>query len=111
MLEILIYLDESIPVAISEGLKRRGIKALSSRDAGNLGSSDQKQLEFAIREKAVLVTNDADFLRMFKKKPVDHFGLIYYQQEKYTVTEVIRRLEDLTAILTKEDFKNRIEFL
>jgi hypothetical protein len=37
MARIRIYTDESVNVAIAEGLKRRGLDVLSARDAGNLG--------------------------------------------------------------------------
>ncbi len=109
--ELIIYLDENMPVAVSEGLKRRGMNAFSARDAGNRGFSDLEQLKFAASRKAVIVTNDADFLRMVKKSSTEHFGIIYYEQDKYTIGEVIRKIEDLTTILTKEDFRNHIEFL
>lgn len=39
-----IYTDESVPVAVATGLNRRGIKATSARDAGNLELSDEEQL-------------------------------------------------------------------
>jgi len=32
-----IYTNESVDVAIADGLKRRGVDAFSARDAGNLG--------------------------------------------------------------------------
>ena len=51
-----IYADESVNVAIVEGLKRRGIDAFSARDANKLGLSDEEQLEFAMKNKAVIFT-------------------------------------------------------
>jgi len=38
--KIRIYTNESVDVAIAEGLKRRGVDASSARDTGNLGLSD-----------------------------------------------------------------------
>ena len=35
--EVKIYTDESVDVAIAEGLQRRGIEAISARDRNNLG--------------------------------------------------------------------------
>jgi predicted nuclease of predicted toxin-antitoxin system len=62
--KIRIYADESVNVAIIEGLKRRGINPFSARDAGNLGLTDVEQLEFAMKNRAVIFTHDVDFLRM-----------------------------------------------
>jgi len=111
MPKIRLYLDENISYSVSEGLKRREIEACSAKEANNLGISDEKQLEFAIKQKAVLVTNDADFLRMVKKRNLAHFGIIYFDQDKYGIGEIIRKIEELTTILEPEDFTNRIEFL
>jgi len=52
--KIRIYTDESVSVAIAEGLKRRGIDAFSARDAGKLGLNDEAQLVYASREKATI---------------------------------------------------------
>ena len=48
---------------------------------------------------------------MVKKTNVEHFGIIYFEQEKYAVGDVVRKIEELATILSAEDFKNHIEFL
>ncbi len=106
-----IYLDESVSVAVSEGLKRRGFNIFSAKDVGNRGLSDREQLEYAIKKEAVIVTNDVDFLSIARKSGIRHFGIIYYQQEKYSVGEAIRKIEELATLLSKRDFENTIEFL
>ena len=44
---IAIYLDEDVAVLVGELLSRRGFRALTARDAGRLGKSDDEQLAFA----------------------------------------------------------------
>ncbi len=56
MARIKIYTDESVSVAIAEGLKRRGLDVLSARNAGNLGLTDHEQMLFAEEEKATIFT-------------------------------------------------------
>jgi len=68
--KIRIYTNESVDVAIAEGLKRRGLDASSSRDTGNLGSSDAEQLIYAGKEKAAIFTHDIDFLRIAARLPI-----------------------------------------
>ena len=59
-----IYTNESVPVAVAEGLRRRQVDAWSARDSGRLGASDEEQLTYACQERAVLFTHDHDFLRI-----------------------------------------------
>jgi len=59
---IRIYADENVDLAIVAGLRRRGVEAWSAVDAGNLGLSDEEQLSYATRERAVLFTQDIDLI-------------------------------------------------
>lgn len=110
-----IYTNESVPVAIAAGLKRRGIDAISARDSGNLGLSDEEQLEYAHNQRAVIFTHDDDFLRLARlwarHRGRPHSGVIYVHQEKFTVGERIRRLTEVASIFDPGDFLNHIEFL
>jgi len=109
-----IYTDENVDVAVAEGLRRRGVEAWSARDVGNLGLSDEEQLEYARRERAVVFTHDADFLRLAHEKwqqGREHWGVIYAHIGQLTVGECIRRLMDYALFMEAEEMKNRVEFL
>lgn len=113
MLNIKIYTDESVNIAIAEGLKRRKVDAFSARDVGNLGLSDEEQLLFANERKASIFTHDTDFLRIavnWIKEGKTHYGIIYCHQKEYTIGECIRRLRLLVTILSIQDMLNHIEF-
>lgn len=114
MAAVRIYTDESVDVAISAGLKRRGVDAWSARDAGNLGLSDEEQLRYASREQAVIFSHDADFLRLARdwtQQGKGHAGIIYVQEQKFSVGECIRHLLDYTLVLEADEMKGQIEFL
>ena len=49
MNRIKIYIDENVNIAISEGLKRRGIEAFSAKESRNLGLSDEEHLKYAAK--------------------------------------------------------------
>lgn len=109
-----IYTNESVNVAIADGLKRRGLDAFSARDTGNLGLTDEEQLNYASAVKATIFTHDTDFLQIaagWTEKGRTHHGIIYCHQKSYTIGELIRKLRTLSAVLSSGDMLNHIEFL
>ena len=108
MADIVFYTNESVSVAVSEGLKRRGVKAISARDVGNLGLSDEEQLAHASKNNLVIVTHD-DFLSMAME--FEHSGIAYVHQEKYKVGDLIRKLKLLWETTQSENMINHVEFL
>ena len=109
-----IYTDESVPVAVAAGLKRRGVTAISAREAGNLGLSDEEQFAYAYTHHLLLFTHDTDFLQLAHRFAItgqEHWGVVYSHQNKLSIGDCIRRLKEIADLYTQEDFRNRIEFL
>ena len=114
MRKIRIYTNESVDVAIAEGLKRRGVDAFSARDKGNLGLTDEEQLVYAGNQEAAVFTHDTDFLRIaarWMENGRTHHGVIYCHQKSYPIGECVRKLRALTSVLSSADMINHIEFL
>ncbi|MEA1963671.1 MAG: DUF5615 family PIN-like protein [Candidatus Aerophobetes bacterium] len=109
--KIRVYIDESVDVRVAEGLKRRGIDAWSSKDAGKLGLTDEEQLKYAFEEKAIIFTHDDDFLGIAAKSNREHYGLIYVHQQKMSIGEYIRQIKNLVETKLVEEMRNRIVFL
>jgi hypothetical protein len=109
-----IYTNESVHVGVAAGLRRRGVDATSAHDSGNLGVSDEAQLEYAARQRAVIFTHDADFLRLaqsWELRKRAHWRIIYAHPDKLAVGESIRRIKEFADVFEPEDFKNHVEFL
>ena len=103
--KIRIYTNESVDVAIAEGLKRRGVDVFSARDTGNLGLTDEEQLVFADNEKAAIFTHDTDFLRIAARSMEEgrtHSGILYCHLKSYSIGECVRKLRMLTAALSSK---------
>ena len=94
---------------MAEGLKRRGIKAFSSKNLDKLGITDEEQLETAIRNKTAIFTHDTDFLRIAVEK--EHFGIIYVHQQKMSLGECIKELKVIAENTSPKEMHNRIKFL
>ncbi len=111
---IKIYTNESVPVAIAEGLKRRGIDARSCRDVGNYGLPDEQQFDYACQNGLVIFTHDDDFLKLnaeYMAQGREHPGLIYAHQRDYSIGECIRRIKLIVDVLSPEEMRDHIEFL
>lgn len=109
-----IYTDESAPTAIASGLRQRGIDSWSARDAANLGLSDEEQLAYAGRERAVIFTHDHDFLRIaheWTEQARAHWGIVYVHEDKLSIGDCVHRVFDYARILDPDDFRNELLFL
>lgn len=104
------YLDENVPLAVSYGLRRHGIDAITARDAGRLGDADESHLLFALQEQRIFVTHDDDFISI-AASGFQHAGIAYCHQEKYSIGELIQILLALCGVMVMDEMKNHIEFL
>jgi predicted nuclease of predicted toxin-antitoxin system len=71
--------------------------------------TDEEQLENAIRNKAVIFTHDADFLRIAANK--NHFGIVYVRQRKLSIGECIKKLKVIAETTRQEEICNKVIFL
>ena len=108
--KIRFLLDEHIPAAVAAGLKKRGLTAASMHELGRLGVSDEDHLQFAMDENWVLVTFDSDYLAMARKE-VQHAGIIWCAERKFSIGQLIRALASLHALTDRDSMKNHVEFL
>jgi len=104
------HLDEHVHPGIAAGLRSRGIDVTTTTDAGLISSGDDKQIAFAQRKHRVLVTHDRDFLQ-YHSASVEHSGIAYSHQDKYSVGELLRMLLLLHACYESEEMTGKIEFL
>jgi hypothetical protein len=104
------HLDEHIATAVAVGLRSRGIDVTTTLDAQLTAASDLEQLAYAHGAGRVLVTHDADFLRLHREG-VEHGGVVYSEQRKTSIGDLIRGLVLIHAVLAPEDMDNHVEFL
>jgi len=73
------HLDENVSNVVAEGLRRRGIDVTTTPEEDLIGVSDIAQIEFALAQKRVIFTQDADFLRMHQTG-ITHVEIVYCSQ-------------------------------
>lgn len=104
------HLDEHVEHAVAHALRRRGIDATTTTEAGLLGADDSAHLEFALREGRVIVTNDADFLA-FAANSDQHAGIAYSACGSRTIGDVVRYLCLMNDCLEQGEMVGTVEFL
>jgi uncharacterized protein with PIN domain len=106
---IKFYMDEHVPRAVTEGLRRRGVDVLSAQKAGLLEADDERHLASALKEGRVIVTQDVDFLRLHAAGR-SHGGIVYAPQQT-AIGTIIRGLMLIYDVLTLDDMTDHVEFL
>lgn len=107
--KIRFYLDEHVSPAVAAGLRRRGVEALTVQESNMTGKQDIELLVFALQENYVIVTQDADFLRLHAEG-MEHNGIAYAPQQT-SVGVLLRGLMLVVQVLDASEMKNHIEFL
>jgi predicted nuclease of predicted toxin-antitoxin system len=107
---IRFHLDEGVASAVALGLRLRGIDASTTAEERLTGATDEQQLAFAAGQGRVLVTHDADFLRLHAGGH-PHAGVVFCHQRNTTVGALVRGLVLVHALLVPEDMMNHVEFL
>ncbi len=108
-----LYLDEDVDVLVAELLRARGFVALTTQEAGQLGSNDDEQLSYAISEQKTLLThNRTDFearataCYAAKRK---HHGIII--ATRHDAHELVRRLLLVLNRTTADEMENQLRYI
>lgn len=104
------HADEHVPDAVILGLRRRGFDATTTADAALIGASDSNQIAYCLKANRVIITHDADILRLAADGAA-HAGIAYCHNQKYKIGQLLSKLLQLAARVPEEQIKNRVEFL
>jgi predicted nuclease of predicted toxin-antitoxin system len=107
---IRFHLDEQVDPDIARALRRRGIDVTTTMEAGLRTSDDTTHLSFVVRESRVIVTHDADFLRIARRNN-SHPGIVFCQIGSRTIGEIIRSLTLIYEVLTPDEMIGHVEYL
>jgi len=109
-----LYMDVHIPLAITEGLRRRGIDVLTAQQDGATRLEDDWLLQRATTLDRVLFSQDEDLLTIAaacQAENIDFPGLIYAHQLGPGIGAIVEDLELLCACTEAREIRNRIIFL
>jgi uncharacterized protein with PIN domain len=106
---IRFHLNANVAPDVARALRRHGIDGTTSIEVDLLTTKDAAQPAYALKEDRVIVTHDADFLRM-DARGVDHAGVAYCHKSARSVGEIIRTLMLICGMLEPEEIKRRVEY-
>ena len=109
MSEIRFYADEHVATAIVTALRLGGADILTAAEAGLLGADDNEHLQFALSQRRVIFTQDADFLRL-SAVGQSHAGIVYAHQLS-KIGPLVRGLMLIHSVLAAEDMFGAVEYL
>ncbi len=107
--EAIRHMDEHVPRAVAEAMRRRGVDVLTAQEAGLTGIPDVEHLAIASSRNRVVVTQDADYLRLHAAG-IHHRGVAYVPQGT-PLRHFIARLTVLVEVLDADDMIDHVEFL
>lgn len=104
------HLNENVDSVIAQALRREGIDVTTTTDARLRSQRDDAQFAFAQREGRILVTHDADFLKI-AQRTTHHAGVAFCASGSRTVGQIIEMLLIMYAALPPEEMANSVQYL
>lgn len=111
---IALYMDENVPVSITEGLRRLGIDVLTVQEDNHRNTPDKIVLDRATKLQRVLFTLDDDFLvesSRRQQQKINFYGVIYAHQRNVSIGDCVRDLEIIAKASNPDDLMNQVLYL
>jgi len=109
-----LSMDVNVPIAITEGLRRRGVDVVTAQEDGANTLADPDLLDRASLLGRVLVTHDDDFLIEAARRlatGVSFADVIYAHQLGITIGRCVRDLELIATLEEPEKLADRVVHL
>lgn len=107
--------EDAMDDDLVQALRLRGVDVQTALEAGMVNRPDDEQLAHASAEGRALYTfNVGDFMELhggYMPAGRTHAGIIFGDQQRYSVGEQMRRLLRIIAIRSAEAMQNSYEFL
>jgi predicted nuclease of predicted toxin-antitoxin system len=107
--DLRFYADEHVPRAVVRALRSRGVDVQTVTEASMRSAGDRDHLEHAAREHRVILTHDADILRL-AAAGARHAGIVFLRRDA-RVGEMVSAIVLVNDVLRAEDMANHVEFI
>ena len=96
-------IDMPLSPQLTEWLTARGHDAVHALNVGLARSPDSEILDYAIKERRVIITADLDYPRLLALKGNEKAGLVLFRGGNYSAIEMIERIERMFQTVPIED--------
>lgn len=108
-----LYLDEDVSELVADLVRARGFTVTTTRDEGQIGSTDPEQFAYAVSQMKTLVThNRVDFevlAQQYFSSELKHYGIIIAVQRP--AQEVALRLLTILDQVTAEEIEDQVRYI
>jgi hypothetical protein len=111
---VALYMDEHVPQAITDQLRRRGVDVLTALEDGFDHRPDEHVLERSTALKRVVFTQDIRFkarAENWQRTGRPFSGLTFGHQLGGTISEFVADLQLIAVASDIEEWQNTIEYL
>jgi predicted nuclease of predicted toxin-antitoxin system len=109
-----LYMDVHVPLAISRGLRRRGVDVLTAQDDGTTRVADADLLRRAMELERILFSLDEDFIVeavKCQRAGMSFATVVFARQLDLSIGRCIADLDTLAKASEPEDAQGQIIFL
>jgi hypothetical protein len=109
-----MYMDVHVPLAVTEGLRRRNIDVLTSQDDDTTRLDDESLLARANALNRLLFTQDEDLLTIaarWQQTGVRFIGILYAHQQGASLGRLVDDIELLVTCARTEELANLVTYL
>lgn len=108
------YMDVHVDIAITRGLRRRGVDVLTAQEDGTATLEDPLLLDRAGVLGRLLFTQDDDFLAEANRRQTEgmyFIGVLYLHQRDTVVGRCVDDLETIALASELEEYANKVRYL
>lgn len=109
-----LYMDVHVPMAVTAGLRRRGLDVLTSQDDGTARFDDERLLARASELGRLLFSEDTDLLAIaqdWQSTGQDFAGLLFTHQDGSSIGRLVEDITLLAECLSPDEAMNSVTFL
>jgi predicted nuclease of predicted toxin-antitoxin system len=108
--DVRYMLDEHVPPAVAEQIRRHAIRCSSVREVGRLGLADAEQLRLASEDGFAFVSHDSDF-SVLARSNVEHAGILICRPHTREVGATVRALLAFAQEYSAEEVAGQIWYI